>query len=71
MMNGVIVIKEFRKQYKTAENQSLLSLVPLSMEQTHFNKVNLFFSVVFYLPFNALLKFFLSIFTVTMQKHPL
>lgn len=34
MMNGVIVIKEHRKQYKPVEKQGLVSLVSLLMEQT-------------------------------------
>lgn len=34
MMNGVIVIKEHRKQYKSVEKQGLVSLVSLLMEQT-------------------------------------
>lgn len=46
MMNGVIVIKEHRKQYKSVEKQGLVSLVPLFMEQTYFKAI-FFFSHLF------------------------
>lgn len=46
MMNGVIVIKEHRKQYKSVEKQGFVSLVSLLMEQTLIlTKLYLFFCI--------------------------
>lgn len=54
MMNGVIVIKEHRKQYKSVEKQGLVSLVPLLMEQTLTStKLYSFLYLCFYIPFTA------------------
>lgn len=69
-MNGVIVIKQYRKQYKTVETQGLVSLFPLLTEQTYFNKAILFLLSVSTFPLLPI-GVFLSIFTVAMQKHPL
>lgn len=63
-MNGVIVIKEHKKQYKSVEKQGLVSLVPLFMEQTYFKAI--FFSHLFlhslHYPFKLL--FFVVVFIV-------
>lgn len=51
MMNGVIVIKEHRKQYKSVEKQGLVSLVSLRVEQTLIlTKLYLFFFVSLLFP---------------------
>lgn len=71
MMNGVIVIKEHRKQYKPVEKQGLVSLVSLLMEQTLIlTKPYFFFYLCCFLhcPFQ-LLHFFLAAFTVAIEKH--
>lgn len=49
MMNGVIVIKEHRKQYKSVEKQGLVSLVSLLMEQT-LTKLHFFIFFLFPVP---------------------
>lgn len=54
MMNGVIVIKEHRKQYKSVEKQGLVSLASLLMEQTlSLTKLYFFLFLCFSLPFTA------------------
>lgn len=73
MINGIIVIKEHRKQYKSVEKQGLLSLILVFMEQTQ-QSYTLFLYLCFYLPFTALLYFSLFLlagFTMAMEEHPL
>lgn len=72
MMNGVIVIKEHRKQYKSVEKQGLVSLVPLFMEQTLISTKLYSFLCVSVSTFPSLpFFFFLASFTVAMEKHAL
>lgn len=71
MMNGVIVIKDHRKQYKSVEKQGLVSLVSLLMEQTLIlTKLYYYFVSLLFpsLPFSTT-GFFPATFTVAMEKH--
>lgn len=71
-MNGVIVIKEHRKQYKSVEKQGLVPLVPVFMEQTQQSYTLFYISVSTFLSLPLYFSFFSPPgFTMAMEEHRL